>query len=90
MDIYRERAHLVSLLSRIFPSYLARPDDASEGFDLAVFVDTHEGQLSWHLANKDVDLFDHLKVREVSGWDGHTTEEKYARIDRISPRKAGD
>src|SRR5690349_5330413 len=40
-----------------------------------VFIDGPTGQLSWHLHDSDVPLFDGLP-RGPNSWDGHTTEEK--------------
>ncbi len=37
-------------------------------------------QLSWHIHDFDVPLFDHLKYNHPRPWDGHSTEEKYKRL----------
>lgn len=36
-------------------------------------------QASWHIHDSELPLFSHLP-REQRVWDGHTTEEKYARL----------
>jgi hypothetical protein len=36
--------------------------------------------VSWHVNPADIDLFEHVAVG-TGTWDGHTTEEKYARLD---------
>jgi chromosome segregation ATPase len=80
---YRERNQLVALLARIYPSGVR--ETAIEGWDPAwhgcVFVDTPEGQLSWHFHDSERPLFD-LPAYEKP-WDGHTTEQKYERIARL-------
>lgn len=47
-----------------------------------VFIDGPTGQLSWHLHDSDVPLFDGLP-RGPNSWDGHTTPEKYERVARL-------
>lgn len=39
-------------------------------------------QVTWHIHDSDLPMFAHLKV-EPNHWDGHTTEEKYQRLERI-------
>ena len=48
-----------------------------------VFIDGPTGQLSWHLHDSDVMHFLFLP-RGENRWDGHTSEEKYARIARLA------
>ena len=85
-EVYRERDQLVAFLTRIYPSYLAPAPDAEPGFNWIVYVDTPEGQLSWHVADDEVDeFFKHLNKTHVK-WDGHTTEEKYRRLLALRPR----
>lgn len=86
--LYRERAHLVALLAGFFPSVIVfQPDDPDRPI---VYVHTPEGQLSWHLSKSDLDLFEHVTIVQPSdaraAWDGHTTEEKYARIVALAPK----
>lgn len=40
-------------------------------------------QVSWHIHNSDLSIFSHLSVKE-NNWDGHTTEEKYARLAALT------
>lgn len=53
-----------------------------------VYVDTPQGQLSWHLADADVTLFGQVpRVAaddERARWDGHSTDEKYQRVRRLT------
>lgn len=83
--IYRERARLVSFLTKIFPSYCGFTDPEEPDW-LIVYVETQEGQLSWHISPDDADLFGHLILVQENRWDGHTTKEKYERLARLGRR----
>lgn len=41
-------------------------------------------QVSWHIHERDLPLFDFLQMGGP-GWDGHTTEEKYRRLAAWAP-----
>lgn len=80
---YEERAKIVSLLSRIYPAWIAAHDPLDASWDsqwrTIVFVDLPTGQVSWHMHDNDVGFFAHL-TQGTKSWDGHTTEEKYNRV----------
>jgi hypothetical protein len=85
---YRERARLAAFVASIFPSRICANDPAEPGWPV-LYVETPEGQLSWHLSPGDLDLFDRVPRVNVGDpdepmWDGHTTEEKYERLSRLS------
>lgn len=40
-------------------------------------------QVSWHIHESEVPLFDHLPWNTWPEWDGHTTEEKYRRLRKM-------
>ena len=85
---YTERDALVAALSKCFPSYLGRHPDGETWDDdwrWIVFIDLPTGQASWHIHDSEVENFDHLG-RGDDPWDGHTTEEKYARLAALSPK----
>jgi hypothetical protein len=42
------------------------------------------GQMSWHVAQADIELFGHLRIGNAE-WDGHTTEQKYERLAELIP-----
>lgn len=42
----------------------------------------HEIQLTWHIHNRELRYFQHLKYKP-NHWDGHTTKEKYDRLAQI-------
>ncbi|MFE2710642.1 hypothetical protein ACFXKI_01275 [Streptomyces mirabilis] len=79
-DVYRERAHLVAHLAALFPSTIGYHDAEAPEWAVVV-VDLPTGQASWHVAPDDMDLFKAVPRSEINTWDGHTTEEKYARLD---------
>lgn len=88
---YRERAHLVALLAALHPSHIGYTDPVAVDW-LVVTIETPTGQMSWHIAERDRDLFEHVRLVPAvyNVWDGHTTEEKYARLRRLtaSPGRA--
>lgn len=81
---YAERNKLVAAISRIWPASLERHPDSDEGWEddwrWIVFVDGPGGQMSWHIHDTELALFDHLPRLAGRAWDGHSTEEKYARL----------
>lgn len=83
-DVYRERANLVALLAALFPAYMTPSLDIKEQGWWTVFVYAGQKQLTWHISPDDVELFAHVtKVTPTNPfvqWDGHTTQEKYQRI----------
>lgn len=79
-DVYRERTHLVAHLAAAYPSTIGY-HDPSEPAWAVVIVDLPTGQASWHVAPGDMDLFAHVPRTEANTWDGHSTSEKYARLD---------
>lgn len=81
-SVYRERAHLVAHLAAIYPAALGM--DPAEPDWAVVYIDTAEGQLSWHISPDDMDLFAHVSPVHNVEWDGHSTEEKYARLDALT------
>lgn len=82
--VYAERNKLVALLARHYPS--GRRRTAIEGWDPAwngcVFLQTPQGQLSWHYHDSEAGLFEDLPEWSVQAhpWDGHTTAQKYTRV----------
>lgn len=89
---YRERNCLVAALSKLLPAYMARhPDEDKEWEDdwrWIVFIESPRGQLSWHIHDSELPLFEHLEQVDDGQWDGHTTEEKYARLAGLRCRPA--
>ena len=79
---YRERAQMAVALARLFPSWV--DIDLGESDWLVLYVQLPTGQVSWHFSPSDRDLLDGITVGGET-WDGHTTEEKYARLAQLSP-----
>ncbi|MFD6531559.1 hypothetical protein [Streptomyces sp. NPDC060184] len=79
--VYRERAHLVAHLAALHPSHIGHTDPAAPEYAVLT-VETPAGQMTWHIAERDMDLFAHVRATADTDpvWDGHTTDEKYARL----------
>ena len=87
-DLYTERSILVSALSKIYPAYLMEDnsENVSETYSHIACVELPTGQATWHIHSRDLNLFDHLVLKE-NNWDGHSTEEKLNRIKRLKCQK---
>lgn len=91
---YTERNHLVAFLSCLYPSHLSRHDEDDETWDrewLSIVCvhaympeSTDVIQMTWHIHDSHLPLFFHLRLDPTCTWDGHTTDEKYARLERLS------
>lgn len=84
-NAYTERNALVAALSRMYPSHLMKHGDDPQWdpeWLWIVCIDSPAGQLSWHLHDAHLPMFSHL-VEQPNDWDGHTTEEKYARVAKL-------
>lgn len=83
---YTERNALVAALSKLWPSHLAThpADDAHWDPQWRTIICLHSpvGQLTWHVHDSERALFAHL-LPGMSHWDGHTTDEKYARLSLL-------
>lgn len=82
-NLYTERARLLGLLALCFPSSLEQ-SDPSPGFAwVLIMTDFGGNQIgSWHIADHDLRFFPNVRRNAGLRWDGHTTEEKHARIER--------
>lgn len=86
---YNERDRCVALIARMANALGYRAglgehprEDVSWDHDwrTIVFVDLPAGQASWHIHDSERPLF--VALDAYSGqWDGHSTEEKYRRVD---------
>jgi hypothetical protein len=86
---YRERARLIALLAALYQSEIAYSDPDEPDYPV-IIIETPSGQLSWHLAEQDLELFPHV-VKHERGcegvelrWDGHSTEQKYLRLSSLT------
>lgn len=81
---YQERNRLVALIARLYPCGIRKteiPGWDPEWYN-CVFIDTPEGQMSWHYHDREAYLFADLP-EYTHEWDGHLTPEKYQRIERL-------
>ena len=85
---FRERAYLVSFISKCFPASLEPAEDCKDdpNFNFVIYIETPKGQISYHLHNNDLDLFYHVKRDLGNKWDGHNTLEKYERIKKLEKK----
>lgn len=86
-DAYTERNRVVAVLSKLWPSHLARhpEEDTTWERDWMTIICLHSpvGQLTWHVHDSQRFLFAHLS-EGAAHWDGHTTKEKYRRLESVS------
>ena len=94
-NAYSERDRLVAALSKLLPSHLAKhpASDTSWERDWMNIVCIHlpgpvnnsYRQATWHIHDSELPWFAHLVDGNIKchGWDGHTTEEKYQRLDAL-------
>jgi hypothetical protein len=85
-DVYFERAMLLSALSKVFSSHLDHHKGKGWEDDYRTIVCIHfpTGQGTWHIHDTQVPFFNHLKYQVgETHWDGHTTQEKYERLNRM-------
>ena len=79
---YYERNALVAALSKLYPSHRAHHPEGADWdpeWGNVVFIETPQGQLSWHMHVSHMHMFEHLPLSK-NNWDGHTTVEKYERL----------
>ena len=92
-NAYWERNQLVGVLSRLYPSHLARHDEADKTWEddwrNIVCIHTPVGQATWHLHDNDMPMFVHLE-KGKDHWDGHTTQEKYERLAHLKETEVRD
>ena len=88
-DAYTERAALVAVLTKIWPSHMTEDEHefGDSDFRNIACVHTPAGQATWHIHRDDLPLFDHVGRSNEPGpdgtacaWDGHTTQQKYERL----------
>lgn len=88
---YRERAHLVALLAAMTEDAVIAPaSDVDEPGWQIVYLTIGGSQASWHISPLDGELFEcveHVPMEDPRArWDGHSTDDKYARIRQHTRR----
>lgn len=88
-EAYTERNRVVAALARLAPRLGWRAglrktniEGWSDDWHGCVWIDTPDGQLSWHFHDSHAPLFEGLPPYDGPAWDGHTTPEKYERLER--------
>lgn len=98
-NAYDERNRVVAGLARLaldngYAAWLGKHQgEAAEdqkawdpGWENVVYVNLPTGQLSWHLHDSHLPFFAFLRVDETGKWDGHSTIQKYDRLDAFANR----
>lgn len=84
---YRERNHLVAYLAHQYESHTkqhpSEDTDWEDDWRTIVCIHTPAGQMTWHIHDSEVGQFKFLDPAYCE-WDGHTTEEKYARLAKLT------
>jgi len=78
---YREVAEMASALAHIYPSWVNV--DPQEPDWPVLYAELPSGQVSWHFSPDDLDLIADIP-RGGEPWDGHTREERSARLRAIT------
>lgn len=87
-NAYAERNKCVALIARMaialgLRAGLGRHEEEDKSWEddwrNIVFVDLSSGQVSWHIHDSDLPMFEFLPQYNGT-WDCHTTEEKYQRV----------
>jgi hypothetical protein len=81
-DLYSQRDRLVANLAARHPSAIGT--DPAEPDWPVVYIESEAGQMAWHIAVSELPLFAHVPRSDTVEWDGHTTEEKYRRLDNLT------
>jgi hypothetical protein len=88
MDMVEERNRLVALIAKLYPSSLERHADQTwtppEDWRWVAFIDLPTGQATWHLHDSHLSFFSKIPREAGRKWDGHSTEEKYKRLEALS------
>lgn len=86
---YLERNKVVAALAKCFPSGVARTaiEGWHEEWHGCVYIDLPTGQVSWHYHDSHASLFEDLPAYSGT-WDGHSTEEKYARLAALKEEQS--
>lgn len=82
-EVYEERNALVAFLAKLYGSVFVEDSEDCPGWGI-VYINTHLGQMSWHIPPRDFHMFDGVSRVESYWWDGHTTEQKYVRLKKLA------
>jgi len=79
---YRERNELAAAFASVVGNAWVGVDPLEPDWPV-LYVDTPAGQVSWHFSPDDKHLIAHVPRRDTP-WDGHTPEERTARLRRLT------
>lgn len=86
-DVYNERNRVVAAFARaaLTAGYECGVGDHrgakfEPGWNNVVVIELPHGQVTWHFHDREADLFSFLRRIEWE-YDGHSTEEKYKRLE---------
>jgi hypothetical protein len=85
ITLYRERAWLLDGYVHLFGGVISYNDPVCPDWPV-LYIETPEGQMSWHIAPEDLAEFGKMTVIPDYPWDRHTTKEKYLRLRRLVAR----
>lgn len=82
--VYAERNQCVALIARMASIMgnrvgLRTSSDFEPGWQNCIMIDLPTGQVSWHLKDSELPLFNFPDYPDA--WDGHSTQEKYRRVN---------
>lgn len=78
--LYRGRATLAAHIASMYPASLGYTDPETPDWPVLMILGPF-GQMTWHIAPGDIELFHHVSTREdFPAWDGHTSEQAYGRL----------
>ena len=86
-EVYTERNRLIALAAALAErdgmeaGVREHEGEAEPGWATVVCIDLPTGQVSWHLPDAEADAFTSALPEYPGSWDGHTTEQKHARIE---------
>lgn len=88
---YEERNRVVALLAHLLPAVRFKTNIPGWNHEWhgCVYITLPNGQqLSWHYHDSQAHLFNHVPIGHVD-YDGHSTDEKYSRIDQYIKASGG-
>ena len=84
---HKERDQLIALLAKLYPSSLERhvpeDDEWPDDWRWVIIIELPTGQISWHVPDSELNLFDHVARLQGRLWDGALDDVKYARIGEL-------
>lgn len=83
-NAYTERTRLLAYIATLHDSHVGFNDEDEMDWPVLT-IETPMGQMTWHIAPEDGHLLSLVRHTDPQdrGWDGHTTQEKYERLERL-------